>query len=394
MNACSSFSVSQPGGVVSASGANTVPLEKKPSPEPSSQASAQGFTGCLNRTLSRASLAHATLVATTPAGKTIAARAPEVWVFDSFGSGGIDVDGDGMGDVAHGEVVAAIISGRTGVQPHKFQVEENARPVGTLRVLDSLLARKDVSNLYLNFSISANEDAEVATKLASLAKRGAHIYVAAGNTDVNPLALAVQPNPNMHVVGASAGVVGGKSTSKLLSTFRTPTMTEVFNGNVVPTRVRGGVDLTNDGQADITQRQIAATPFSPAGLRLKDVDRTAMVVARKELLTIKPDVDNGVVSVKAMRASGLIDAKVLGDLHRTTGQTPAQLDQLYVHLDELGLQQLSLGDAGGVMLYSVNTLGRLEPVRQKSILEGVPATSFATPNALARDVLAAMGRPR
>lgn len=199
------------------------------------------------------------------AGKRLVAdkpARPEIFVFDGFDTASIDVNGDGYGDVGHGDVVAAIITGRTGIQPTKIQRIEHFDGSEIKKALDTLLERKDVSNLYLNFSINTGADTAVYERLYRLAQRGAHIYIAAGNTSANSLAVAGPPHSNIHIVGASSGIVGSTVTSRDLATFRTPGITEIVNGTISPSNVQNGVDITSDGKADIASRVI---PNNAAG---------------------------------------------------------------------------------------------------------------------------------
>jgi hypothetical protein len=309
---------------------------------------------------------------------------PEVFVYDSFGAGGIDIDRDGFGDVGHGEVVAGIVYAETGIQPTRVQDGE-AGSKGTLGSLDSLLQRKDVSNLYLNFSIdAAGSGGQVYQRLLKLAERGANIYIAAGNVDANSLAGSGRPHPNIHIVGASTGVVGSAAQSKVLNTFKTPEITEVVNGMVVPTIVPGGVDLNGDGKADIDAAMRAPIRDDAAGQKLGDVDISSSV---SKLGRLPDDADKlnpkGVVSVKVLREKGLLSEVTLKTLN-SSGMNLAQQDKLYAHADHLKWYELSFGDTGGLVLYGRGENDRLQLIPQKS-LDAV-ATSWAAPNALAQEI--------
>ena len=334
---------------------------------------------------------------TTPEPRALGTAAPtpalkpEVFVYDSFGKGGIDIDRDGFGDVGHGEVVAGIVYAETGIQPTRIQDGE-AGSKGTLGSLDSLLQRKDVSNLYLNFSIdAAGSGGQVYQRLLKLAARGAHIYIAAGNVDANSLAGSGRPHPNIHIVGASTGVVGNASQSKVLNTFKTPEITEVVNGMVVPTTVPGGVDLNGDGKADIDAAMRAPIRDNAAGQKLSDVDVSSRVA---KLGRLPEDADKlnpkGVVSVKVLREKGLLSEVTLKTLN-SSGMSVTQQDKLYAHADHLKWFELSFGDTGGLVLYGRGENNRLQLIPQKS-LDAV-ATSWAAPNALAQEIKRRTGAP-
>jgi hypothetical protein len=316
---------------------------------------------------------------------------PEVFVYDSFGKGGIDIDRDGFGDVGHGEVVAGIVYAETGIQPTRVQDGE-AGSKGTLSSLDSLLQRKDVSNLYLNFSIdAAGSGGQVYQRLLKLAERGAQVYIAAGNVDANSLAGSGRPHPNIHIVGASTGVVGSASQSKVLNTFKTPAITEVVNGLVVPKTVNGGVDLNGDGKADIAAAMRAPIRDNAAGQKLGEVDVSSSVA---KLGRLPEDADKlnpkGVVSVKVLREKGLLSEVTLKTLN-SLGMNLTQQDKLYAHADHLKWYELSFGDTGGLVLYGRGENDRLQLIPQKS-LDAV-ATSWASPNALAQEIKRRTGAP-
>ena len=312
-------------------------------------------------------------------------------MYDSFGRGGIDIDRDGFGDVDHGEVVAGIVYAETGIQPTRIRDGEGTSK-GTLGSLDSLLQRKDVSNLYLNFSIdAAGRGGLIYQRLLKLAERGAHIYIAAGNVDANSLAGSGRPHPNIHIVGASTGVVGSASQSKVLNTFKTPEITEVVNGLVVPTTVPGGVDLNGDGRADIDAAMRAPIRDNAAGQKLGDVDISSSVAKLGRL----PEDDDklnpkGVVSVKVLRDKGLLSEVTLKTLN-SLGMNLTQQDKLYAHADHLKWYELSFGDTGGLVLYGRGEADRLQVITQKS-LDAV-ATSWASPNALAQEIKRRTGAP-
>ena len=326
--------------------------------------------------------------AVRPGVSAQAVRRPEVYVFDSFSGQSVDINGDGLGDVDHGDIVAAIVSGQTNVPVNKVQMEWNAPPERALAVLDQLGRRADVSNLYLNFSVSTGDDKAIYQRLLGLAKRGAHIYIAAGNTEANRLANAGPPHRNIHVVGASSGVVGSSRSSRALETFKSKQITEVVNGRVIGRSGASGTDITKDGRADLAPNRVQKIQNDAAGRPLKEVDLGASI-AKSGRLPVSEDLvrANGVVRIGQLRKAGLLSAPALQVMQRGTGLPQAQLDSLYVHAGYLSLYETSFGDAGGIVLYRASASG-MQTVRQKIDLGS--ATSWATPNAVARDVQRAL----
>jgi hypothetical protein len=315
---------------------------------------------------------------------------PEVFVYDSFGRGGLDIDNDGFGDVDHGEVVAGIVFAETGIQPTRVQDEPGSAPI--LKSLDGLLQRKDVSNVYLNFSIGAEPmGGQIYQRLLKLADRGARVYIAAGNEDANPLASSGRPHPNIHVVGASTGVIGGANRSSALTTVKTPETTEVVNGMVVPTIVPGGVDLNGDAKADISASMRAPIRDDAAGQKLSDVDISSSVAKLGRLPSDDDKLNpRGVVSIKVLREKGLISEYKLKTLN-SLGLNRAEQDKLYVHADHLSWAELSFGEGGGFVLYGRGQNDRLQLIPQKSL--NATATSWAAPNALAQEIKRRTGAP-
>lgn len=315
---------------------------------------------------------------------------PEVFVYDSFGRGGLDIDNDGFGDVDHGEVVAGIVFAETGIQPTRVQDEPGSAPI--LKSLDGLLQRKDVSNVYLNFSIGAEPmGGQIYQRLLKLADRGARVYIAAGNEDANSLAGSGRPHPNIHIVGASTGVVGNASQSKVLNTFKTPEITEVVNGMVVPTTVPGGVDLNGDGKADVDAAMRGPIRDDAVGQKLSDVDISSSVAKLGRLPSDDDKLNpRGVVSIKVLREKGLISEYKLKTLN-SLGLNRAEQDKLYVHADHLSWAELSFGETGGFVLYGRGQNDRLQLIPQKSL--NAAATSWAAPNALAQEIKRRTGAP-
>jgi hypothetical protein len=192
-------------------------------------------------------------------------------------------------------------------------------------------------------------------------------------------------------VGASTGVVGSAAQSKVLNTFKTPEITEVVNGMVVPTTVPGGVDLNGDGKVDIDAAMRAPIRDDAAGQKLGDVDISSSVA---KLGRLPKDVDKpnpkGVVSVKVLREKGLLSEVTLKTLN-SLGMNLAQQDKLYLHADHLKWHESSFGDVGGLVLYGRGENDRLQLIPQKSL--DATATSWATPNALAQEIKRRTGAP-
>jgi hypothetical protein len=313
-------------------------------------------------------------------------RKPEIILVDYFLGTGIDFDGDGLGDKDHGDAIFAVVQGLTGITPLKVNA---GSPSDIKEVLAELLARKDVSNLYLNFSVRADNDPGVIAMIEALADRGAKIYIAAGNTFPNDLAVSVKPHPNIHVVGATSGLVGAPA-SGAFATIPVAQMTDRVNGTINVRAVPGGgFDLTNDGRSDVSN--MLPDKFSAAGQQLSAVDRTAEIVGKGTLPGFGSESSSAAVaSVGALRQKGLISATVRDQIQKTTGLSQTQIDKLYVNVGHLVDYEGSFGNMGGVVLYSVSTAGKLDLVRQESVLGVEPASSWAAAQKLSSDVNAAL----
>jgi hypothetical protein len=282
--------------------------------------------------------------------------------------------------------VEGIIVGQTGIRPQRLERDDFGDDKAIINKLDELLARKDVSNLYLNFSINTGSDGVIYGKLLALAKRGANIYIAAGNDGANSLAKAGPAHPNIHIVGASNGLVGSAQNSTQLATYKTPTLTDVVNGVVKPVVTSRGVDLTGDGKPDLAQDEVGPLPNDASNLELRQVDATRAI---EKLGRIPYDTDNlpanAVVSVRSLRQKGLLPDFYLTDLQKSSGKTLAELDNLYLHVGRFRDYDNSLGGSGGLVLYqAASNTGRLSLVKQSTLDQA--ASSWATPNLLSRDV--------
>ncbi len=304
---------------------------------------------------------------------------PEVVVFDAFGYNYEDVNRDGVGDVDHGDLTAGIIRGRTGAKMSLVNLHDDE---GGLKALDELLQRKDVSNLYLNFSVELGP--KTRQRVARLAQRGAQIYIAAGNDSINPLSVGPR-HRNIHIVGASDGVVGSSSRSKALQTIKSPFITKTANGKLQFSNVRSGVDFTGDGKADIVPRAIRN---DAAGKPLSTVDVTAAVVKRGKLTW--DDIGSrgdGVVSIREMRRSGLLSPTTIQAMATKSGLSVSRLDAMYLHVAQSVHRDLP-GQLVGQVLYEVEQrTGRLQTVTQKP--PSGAFSSWAAPEQLSTDLIEA-----
>ena len=314
---------------------------------------------------------------TTPTTPCKTRLRPEVVVFDTFGFKNTDVNHDGIGDVDHGDITAAIIRGRTGAKMTLVSLHDDD---GGLKALDELLTRKNVSNLYLNFSVELGP--KTLARICRLAERGAQVYIAAGNDTINPLSTG-QRHPNIHVVGASGGIVGASTRSGTLQTIRSPSITDVANGRLRFSNVRGGVDFTSDGNADIVPRAIWN---NAANQRLSTVDMTAAVIKRGTLTRNDgASQGNGVVSIREMRRNGLVSESAIRFMATNTGLSISRLETMYLHIGAPVARYGDPGTLGNTVLYEVDkSTGRLRTVTQNP--PGGAFTSWATPEQLSNDL--------
>jgi hypothetical protein len=316
------------------------------------------------------------------------ARTPEVYVFDTFGQGGIDLNGDGMGDVSHGDIPALIIRAETGIEPQRVPTGQWDNESQAIAVLDGLLARDNVSNVFLSFSIDAGSNPAVRERVMALAERGAQIFIAAGNEDINALSVGMR-HKNIHIVAASEAVIGQTESNTPTGDFvRNPATTTVANGIVDPQVTAEGIDINGDQTADVLNSQLAQVDGDVNGRRLADVDATAGIRAlppQTDISTI-PDELGGVVSIGVLRERGMIPAEVVQVLQRSTGLSVSELDRSYILLAPYWTYATSFGESGGMVVYRVDGDGMLNRVQQRSSITGQEATSWATPNELSQRV--------
>ena len=306
---------------------------------------------------------------------------PEVVVFDVFGNQHYDVNRDGLADVDHGDVTAGIIRGRTGAKTTLVNCNDDE---GGLKALDKLLQRKDVSNLYLNFSMELGPRSR--ERILRLAERGAQVYIGAGNESVNPLTAGPR-HRNIHIVGALGGVVGSSTRSESLQTINSPHITAKANGKLQFSNVQGGVDFTGDGKADIVPRAI---PHNAAGKRLATVDVTAAVIRRGNLTwDDRGSRGDAVVSVREIRRHSLLSKAMIQDVVRNSGLSVSRLDAMYMHVGNSMYRGLpgQLGFDVQVLYEVEKGSGRLQTVIQKPFSRAF--SSWATPEQLSNDLIKA-----
>jgi hypothetical protein len=314
-------------------------------------------------------------------------RPPEAYVFDTFGVGATDLNGDGVGDVSHGDVVAATIKSLTGVEPVQVPTGQWEGEGAALAKMDQLLARRDVSNVFLNFSIDTAGNPEVRSRITQLAERGAQIFIAAGNDSINVLAAGLK-HKNIHIVAASEGVIG-ETENRVRSgdLVNNPDSTTVANGIINPRPAAdgsGGIDFNRDGKADIARGRLRVIADDASGKRLADVDATARVAALPPGTELHETSLKGVASIRTLRERGLIPDLLMKSLQHSAGMSMAELDASFMLVSEYSLYAMSLGDSGGMVLYRADASGVLSQVRQQPAISGQEATSWATPNALSQ----------
>ncbi|MFK7966600.1 MAG: hypothetical protein AB8C46_21765 [Burkholderiaceae bacterium] len=344
--------------------------------------------------------AQATLAASDPvnlaelaSAKPASAQPPDVFVFDSFseGAGGIfDLDRDGLGDVDHGHIIAKIIESQTGIKPHQidagYMPSDNAANELMMPTLNSLLARPDVSNVYLNFSHNYGLTTNILTGLKTLAARGAQVFIAAGNESENHMARALGSHPNIHVVGSSTGVIG-QTPDSTLSTFNSSAMTSVANGRVNVEVVNDGYDVNGDGKADFGRDDVSPIPFDPSGKPLDSVlvDSLGGDAFNIDMGDAPRD---SVARIGTLVEQNLIDPILVEDIVSRTSLEAETLNEAYIHVSHLAAYQSSFGEAGGLVLYQVDDQGKVQVLpHEQSVLFDSPASSWAAPNAMVKHIL-------
>ena len=344
---------------------------------------------------------HPTLTASDPvnlaerasAKPTASPLPPDVFIFDSFseGAGGVfDLDRDGLGDVDHGHVIAKIIESQTGIKPH--QIDAGYMPSYAaanqlmMPTLNSLLARPDVSNVYLNFSHNYGTSKTILTSLQTLAARGAQVFVAAGNESENIMARALGSHPNIHVVGSSAGIIG-QAPDLTLSTFNSSAITSVANGRVNAEIVSGGYDINDDGKADFDRDDVSPIPFDPSGKPLDSVLVDSLGGDAFNINLGDAPLDS-VAQIGNLIEQKLIDPILVKDIVARTNLNAETIKAAYIHVSHLATYQSSFGEAGGLVLYQVDSQDKVQVLpHEQSVLLDSPASSWAAPNAMVKHIL-------
>ena len=327
-------------------------------------------------------------------------KAPEILVFDSFGRSKVfDYNNDGIKDRDHGDVIADIIESQTDLKVTQINVDDFGRAEDIANYLNKLLAQNiDFSNVFINLSIEW--DSSIDDLLLKVADKGAKIYIAAGNESINSSAKQkLAQHPNIFIVAASDGIVGkAPMTQASKRNITNPWTERVSNGVIAPEIKPQGIDINHDEKIDMPLSVLAPNTYTNlSGQKLKDVyssdvrRRAELKLENNEylgsesLVSLLEESDKSeeskVLSLTDLQELGILDPSMARELVANNNQ---DLNKVFVLLKPFADWNFSLGDVGNVILYTeVNgVLKRFTPVLDSSI----PATSWATPNALVEDV--------
>lgn len=309
-------------------------------------------------------------------------------VFDSFSEqpveyGDTDLTGDGIGDGTHGEAVAHVLSSQlpSQIPIERVNVDQNLSQGETIigRAEQLLCEGKSLTGTYINISVpgstpSPEEAKRLDQVLLQMANRGAKIFIAAGNTENNPLATVRLANHrNITVVGAQDAEIGtsGVGLPPSPGLVHNPA-TEVL----APGRIRGG-PLTGAAPS---------TAFNDEARAIEDKTPQELLapIPSEELRT--GGLPKGLEG-KVFRASDLIEQNLLtGHNLEVVRGLSAGRELNTVYLSAEGFSRTSADTGMVLIVFAENSSGRLER-RVGSVISST-ATSFAAPNALAAAVRA------
>ncbi len=314
------------------------------------------------------------------AGRLPDTEKKEIYVFDSFGGGEVYV---GIGYTSHGDIVASIIEGKTGIKPVKVNVEDFNQAEKVLEVLNSLLARgTTLKGIFLNFSINADSDSRVKDAIFKAAELGAIVTIAAGNDDVNGLTEGLKEHKNIRIVAASNGVIGkSENGSRDPGNVYNSRSTDIANGRLKVGVINGGLDFTNDGKVDIPLQNLAPPPRNLSGSPLESMNKTNQIQPNQS--NFLATIDGGVISGRTVNDKDALPDSVWEDLSQRSGLKKSELLNVWFDVDTLKLHIDSLGAYPPPRLYYVDENGKLQRVQMKSSLETYGASSWAAPNLLA-----------
>lgn len=270
-----------------------------------------------------------------------AAYQPKVAVVDEFDQKAVDIDGDNVPDLSHGETVVRYILAQCPTA-NVTRIEVTSQTKNNPLALNDLLKKSlDAVNISLSLPrelVEGMEDAacrqqliekmgasvgQIIAKLQTLAKSGVRVYIANGNggeKEMNAMALADG------VINVGATSAHGVATD---FSHQNPLVTDSSQGVFAVTKVKGGYDLTGDQQADVFDHEVSGgTPFVAAfsGKPLR-----ALLATPEELEGVRLQVEahtkpekipllhQRLFRMKDLKDIGLM-TQVQYDFHRTLGE--------------------------------------------------------------------------
>lgn len=248
-------------------------------------------------------------------------KSKNIAVIDDFKNKEIDVDGDGINDLSHGEIVSRY-AGQNGDNIQKFDVttidpKDNQSKLNTDKInksLETILKNPgDITDINLSSEISfsfkdlgkainvpnLNKDnykkylpqiraaveegcpeiAKSIKNLEDLSKKGIHISIAAGNNGEDSFnLLSLAQGDNIEIVGATDA--NNKKTG-----YTETGSTTFAQGTYDSKKVKGGFDINNDGVADVKNQEVSGKGNTDNALVNKFVgkDTDSVLVSENEM---------------------------------------------------------------------------------------------------------------
>lgn len=357
---------------------------------------------------------------------------PCFFVVDEFKTREIDVDGDGVGDLTHGEVVERVIQSRAPgvkvnrmeVSPEVLQGESFLKHLGErfreirqfldqggncagvnlslahellffwplinndVTTSENIVERRDAAKEYFAHSINCGSRywKEAVEGMEAIAKR-CPVYLSAGNngnTMLNTLTLA----EGVHKVGA-VDAQGEKThftaSHGLINRFA--------KGVLAVHKVDGGFDLTGSGRAEVLDQEVSGgksrieqfigRPVTEAVMSPAEFQKIVKEMTAIEMLSWGAAADSAPANPNAMKVClAQFNSKLLSaDQLVRVGLLPRQYEDKpwYGYAPDGQLKGLFQKDAAGHIVYDPDRSGRPAAVSE------ICGTSFAAPWAMADD---------
>lgn len=342
---------------------------------------------------------------------------PRIAVIDDFGAKRMDIDGDNVPDLSHGELVTRLLLSqcpqaritRLDVNPPDTQPlpPENSTVLfrqhyqnifSTVNMLqpgqfDSInlsmgvqtplpsdqISLPEAKRILRDFWISSNSSlqllaARTAQTLAGLAKQGERIFLAAGNGG----------RGTANVYGLIPGVINVGATSanpQVLTdyTHRHSLVTDYTQGTFAVAKVRGGYDLTGDAKPEILDKEVSGgTPFVS---RFVGKPLAEVLASEKELRAIHAqhragirrekmtELQHRLVPLNELHRIGLLDNDALV-FYRTLGDYAALNPRPYM---ATGAWNVFKTDKNGRINYDP------DGSRRKGAVQVIEGASFSAP---------------